>query len=124
MAKPTLTSFNNSYKVALYYFRSIFGRCYALCAYLRMIYAALYVAFVFARTTFQPDVIFCDQVNWLLATLKKYLSPSATKWILRGRHVPRLSFFCHDDSYDYIATFLSNASFVLLRKDFIRGRSW
>ena len=50
---------NNKWK----YFRSIFGRCFALCAYIRMIYAALYIAFVFARNHFKPDVIFCDQVS-------------------------------------------------------------
>ena len=40
--------------------RSIFGRCYALCAYVRMIYAALYLV-VFSDVEY--DVVFCDQVS-------------------------------------------------------------
>ena len=41
--------------------RSVFGRCYALCAYVRMIYAALYLV-VFSGVEY--DVIFCDQVRF------------------------------------------------------------
>ncbi|XP_050428824.1 alpha-1,3/1,6-mannosyltransferase ALG2 [Adelges cooleyi] len=40
--------------------RTLLGKCYALCSYLRMIYAALYLAF-FSRI--QPDVVFVDQVS-------------------------------------------------------------
>ena len=43
--------------------RSVFGRCYALCAYVRMIYAALYLV-VFSAVEY--DVIFCDQVIFAL----------------------------------------------------------
>ena len=41
--------------------RSLFGRFLAVCAYLRMIWAALYV--VFAGP--EADVYFCDQVSIL-----------------------------------------------------------
>lgn len=41
--------------------RSIFGRCVALCAYLRMMWAALYVA-LSCQPEYQADVYFCDQV--------------------------------------------------------------
>ena len=57
--------------------RSIFGRCYALCAYLRMIYAALYV--VLCR---KPDVIFVDQVSSCIPVLKLFSSAKVT-------------FYCH-----------------------------
>ena len=40
--------------------RRIFGRFYALCAYVRMIYAALYVVFF---SGLSPDIVFCDQVS-------------------------------------------------------------
>ncbi|GFG36231.1 hypothetical protein Cfor_00872 [Coptotermes formosanus] len=40
--------------------RHIFGRFYALCAYVRMIYAAVYVVFF---SGLAPDIVFCDQVS-------------------------------------------------------------
>uniref|UniRef100_A0A1B6MAW0 Alpha-1,3/1,6-mannosyltransferase ALG2 n=1 Tax=Graphocephala atropunctata TaxID=36148 RepID=A0A1B6MAW0_9HEMI len=40
--------------------RNIFGKCYALCAYLRMIYAAFYIVFFYKV---HPDIIFCDIVS-------------------------------------------------------------
>lgn len=40
--------------------RYIFGRFHALCAYIRMIYAALYVVFF---SGLAPDIVFCDQVS-------------------------------------------------------------
>ena len=39
--------------------RSIFGRLLALCAYIRMIWAALYTVFF---SKLNPDVYFCDHV--------------------------------------------------------------
>lgn len=39
--------------------RSIFGRFIALCAYLRMLYAAFYIVF---QKEPHPHVFFCDQV--------------------------------------------------------------
>jgi len=46
--------------------RHIFGKFYALCAYIRMIYAALYI--VCSRQN--PDVIFCDIVSACIPFLK------------------------------------------------------
>lgn len=40
--------------------RTVLGRCYALCSYLRMIYAALYLTFF---SSISPDVVFVDQVS-------------------------------------------------------------
>lgn len=40
--------------------RTILGKCYALCSYLRMIYAALYLTFF---TSINPDLIFVDQIS-------------------------------------------------------------
>lgn len=49
--------------------RTILGKCYALCSYLRMIYAAMYLTFF---SSINPDIIFVDQIsvcipvlNWL-----------------------------------------------------------
>jgi len=47
--------------------RSIFGRCYALCAYVRMIYAALYLV-VFSDVEY--DVVFCDQISACIPMLR------------------------------------------------------
>lgn len=40
--------------------RNLFGHFYALCAYIRMIYAALYIVFF---SGLNPDIVFCDQVS-------------------------------------------------------------
>jgi len=47
--------------------RSLFGRCYALCAYVRMVYAALYLV-VFSGIEY--DVIFCDQISACIPMLR------------------------------------------------------
>ncbi|XP_067678384.1 alpha-1,3/1,6-mannosyltransferase ALG2-like [Haliotis asinina] len=47
--------------------RSIFGKCYALCAYLRMIYAAIYLV-IFSSLSF--DLIFCDQISACIPVLR------------------------------------------------------
>lgn len=47
--------------------RNIFGKLYALCAYVRMIYAALYIV-CFSKTN--PDIIFCDIVSACIPFLK------------------------------------------------------
>ncbi|XP_063403400.1 alpha-1,3/1,6-mannosyltransferase ALG2-like [Mytilus trossulus] len=49
--------------------RGIFGRCQALCAYLRMLYAALFVVF---SPPFEYDVIFCDQISACIYILKLF----------------------------------------------------
>ena len=46
--------------------RNILGRCYALCAYIRMIYAAVYLVFF---SGLEPDVIFCDQISACIPVL-------------------------------------------------------
>lgn len=40
--------------------RTFFGRFYALCAYIRIIYAAFHLVF---KSGFEPDVYICDQVR-------------------------------------------------------------
>lgn len=40
--------------------RNLFGHFYALCAYIRMIYAAVYIVFF---SDLKPDIVFCDQVS-------------------------------------------------------------
>ena len=47
--------------------RSIFGRCYALCAYIRMIYVAAYLTFF---SGIKPDIVFCDQISACIPVLK------------------------------------------------------
>ncbi|XP_077499366.1 alpha-1,3/1,6-mannosyltransferase Alg2 isoform X2 [Amblyomma americanum] len=59
--------------------RSILGRLYALCSYLRMVFAAIYLVWF---SDLQPDVIICDQV-------------SACVPILRMCRNARVVFYCH-----------------------------
>jgi len=47
--------------------RSLFGRFRAMCAYVRMIYAALYLVFV---SSLRYDVIFCDQISACIPFLR------------------------------------------------------
>lgn len=47
--------------------RSIFGKFYAIFAYLRMIYAACYLIFC---SDFHPEIVFCDQVSACIPVLK------------------------------------------------------
>lgn len=47
--------------------RSLFGRFYAIFAYLRVVYVAYYLVF---RSEFQPDIVFCDQISACLPILK------------------------------------------------------
>ncbi|CAG5117755.1 unnamed protein product [Candidula unifasciata] len=58
--------------------RQLFGRFFAACAYLRMIYAAVYLVF-FSGIRF--DVVFCDQISACIPVLK--LSPA------------KVIFYCH-----------------------------
>nr|ATX63072.1 alpha-1,3/1,6-mannosyltransferase [Locusta migratoria] len=58
--------------------RSVFGRFHAVFAYLRMIYAAIYLVFF---SGIKPDLVFCDQV-------------SACIPILRCRGL-KVIFYCH-----------------------------
>ncbi|ELU05663.1 hypothetical protein CAPTEDRAFT_229017 [Capitella teleta] len=59
--------------------RSVCGRMYALCAYLRMVYAALYLVF-FSGISF--DLVFCDQI-------------SACIPVLRLQRKASVLFYCH-----------------------------
>lgn len=47
--------------------RTVLGKCYALCSYLRMMYAALYLTFF---SNIKPDVVFVDQVSACVPILK------------------------------------------------------
>lgn len=40
--------------------RTVLGKCYALCSYVRMVYAALYLTFF---SSIRPDVVFVDQIS-------------------------------------------------------------
>lgn len=62
--------------------RSIFGKFAAACAYLRMIYAAIYVTFFVARRE-QIDVIFLDQVSIGIPFLRWSSQPT------------KILFYCH-----------------------------
>ncbi|XP_012275658.1 alpha-1,3/1,6-mannosyltransferase ALG2 [Orussus abietinus] len=57
--------------------RNIFGKFYALCMYIRMVYAASYVLFLDNR----PEIVFCDLVSVCIP-------------ILRLR-IPYVVFYCH-----------------------------
>ncbi|XP_019642149.1 PREDICTED: alpha-1,3/1,6-mannosyltransferase ALG2-like [Branchiostoma belcheri] len=59
--------------------RSVFGHCYALCAYLRMVFAALWLV---AGSGWEYDVVFCDQI-------------SACVPFLRLNRWSRVIFYCH-----------------------------
>lgn len=62
--------------------RKIFGRFYALCAYFRMMYAALYVSFVQSRRE-NIDIFFCDQISVGIPILR----------LAKSR--PKIIFYCH-----------------------------
>lgn len=40
--------------------RTVLGKCYALCSYVRMVYAAVYLTFF---SSLNPDVVFVDQIS-------------------------------------------------------------
>lgn len=61
--------------------RSIFGRCMALCAYIRMIVTALY--FVLFMGDFNPELIFCDQISACIPIFKLFARKS------------KVLFYCH-----------------------------
>uniref|UniRef100_A0AAQ6IS31 Alpha-1,3/1,6-mannosyltransferase ALG2 n=2 Tax=Anabas testudineus TaxID=64144 RepID=A0AAQ6IS31_ANATE len=59
---------------------SVFGYLHALCAYLRMVYVALYLVFL---SGVEYDVIFCDQVSVCIPVLRL------------SRHRKKVLFYCH-----------------------------
>ncbi|XP_041983115.1 alpha-1,3/1,6-mannosyltransferase ALG2 [Aricia agestis] len=62
--------------------RSIFGRFQALCAYTRMVYAAMYLAW-YVIPNEEPTLIFCDLISLCIPFLK----------LARGSF--RVVFYCH-----------------------------
>lgn len=62
--------------------RNLFGKFNALCAYIRTMYAALYITVCLSRHQ-QIDVIFCDQVSLGIPLLK---------W---AANQPKILFYCH-----------------------------
>ncbi|XP_053322077.1 alpha-1,3/1,6-mannosyltransferase ALG2 [Spea bombifrons] len=60
--------------------RSLFGRCHALCAYVRMIFLALYIIFLSGE---RFDVVFCDQVSACIPFFKLARNPK------------KVLFYCH-----------------------------
>ncbi|EDV95635.1 alpha-1,3/1,6-mannosyltransferase ALG2 [Drosophila grimshawi] len=62
--------------------RRLFGRFYAFCAYVRMLYAAFYASFLMPQRE-QVDVVFCDLISVCVPVLRL------------ARHRPRILFYCH-----------------------------
>ncbi|OWR52503.1 putative AHPC/TSA protein [Danaus plexippus plexippus] len=62
--------------------RSIFGRFKAACAYARMVFAAIYLAW-YVIPAEEPTLIFCDLISLCIPFLK----------LARGPH--RIVFYCH-----------------------------
>lgn len=62
--------------------RTIFGKFAALCAYVRMVYAALYMVTVLSKKS-QIDVIFCDQISLGIPIFRL------------AAQSPKILFYCH-----------------------------
>lgn len=62
--------------------RNIFGKFYALCAYIRMIYASFYISFILSRQQ-DIDIIFCDIIS---------LGIPIFRW---AKNRPKVIFYCH-----------------------------
>ncbi|KAH8365470.1 hypothetical protein KR093_001063 [Drosophila rubida] len=62
--------------------RQLFGRFYALCAYIRMIYAAVYASF-FMPQRHEVQLVVCDLISVCVPVLRL------------ARHKPRVLFYCH-----------------------------
>lgn len=62
--------------------RTIFGKFAALCAYVRMVYAALYMVTVLSKNS-QIDVIFCDQISLGIPIFRL------------AAQSPKILFYCH-----------------------------
>ncbi|XP_063225674.1 alpha-1,3/1,6-mannosyltransferase ALG2 [Bacillus rossius redtenbacheri] len=57
--------------------RHLFGKFFALCAYLRMLYVSIYLFF----SDLRPDIVFCDLISVCVPILKLW--------------VPHIMFYCH-----------------------------
>ncbi|RWS26821.1 alpha-1:3/1:6-mannosyltransferase ALG2-like protein [Leptotrombidium deliense] len=66
--------------------RSIFGKCYAMCAYLRVIIAALYVVFS-RQEQFDYQLVFCDQISACIPIFKWFSALNGKK--------SKIVFYCH-----------------------------
>lgn len=62
--------------------RNVFGKFAALCAYLRMVYAAFYTSYVLTRQE-KIDIIFCDQISLGIPIFRL------------AAHNPKVLFYCH-----------------------------
>ncbi|KAH8302679.1 hypothetical protein KR044_009391 [Drosophila immigrans] len=62
--------------------RQLFGRFYAFCAYIRMIYAAVYASF-FMPQRHEVEVVVCDLISVCVPVLRL------------AQHKPRVLFYCH-----------------------------
>lgn len=62
--------------------RSVFGKFAALCAYIRMVYAAFYTSYVLSRRE-HIDIIFCDLISLGIPIFRL------------AAHHPKVLFYCH-----------------------------
>jgi alpha-1,3/alpha-1,6-mannosyltransferase len=60
--------------------RTLCGLCYALCAYVRMIYAAFYIVLL---SGLKPEVIICDQISAAIPVFKLFSRKT------------KIVFYCH-----------------------------
>ncbi|KAI1285472.1 Alpha-1,3/1,6-mannosyltransferase ALG2 [Halotydeus destructor] len=70
--------------------RSFFGRCFALCAYLRMVIAAIYllISAPIDGDLGDHDILICDQISAPIPLLKWMSS-------FRNGRTPKIIFYCH-----------------------------
>lgn len=62
--------------------RNVFGKFAALCAYIRMVYAAFYTSYVLSRRE-KIDIIFCDQISLGIPIFRL------------AANNPKILFYCH-----------------------------
>lgn len=76
--------------VADWFPRNIFGKCYALCAYIRMILAVLYMLFLapIDEELGDYDVVVCDQISAPIPLIKWFSH-------YRNLRTPKIIFYCH-----------------------------
>lgn len=72
--------------------RTVAGRCYALCSYLRMIYAALYLTYFCSGP--RPDAVFVDQVSVCVPVLRRLPGCKVVFYC----HYPDQLLAAHDDA--------------------------
>ncbi|XP_058452764.1 alpha-1,3/1,6-mannosyltransferase ALG2 [Malaya genurostris] len=62
--------------------RDIFGKCYAVCAYVRMVYAAFYFTFFLSKQE-RFDIVFCDLISLGIPIIRL------------AKSNPKVLFYCH-----------------------------